>query len=813
MAVTQVLELLKQYAEHMKQPGDAMAEVLTSVSDEHSIPLKLYGADVNATGELRNVLDLQRLELTNFMGVAKRAVDVGPGVTLLYGPNGSGKTTAMKAALYALFGAPAAGVKLAEHLITAGQSETQVVAQFAGGVVTRACETKAIKKGKRIGAVDVAHSLKAQIAGDKASATKEAQGLIDGWLGVDADFVRRVACLEQGALTQVMDEQPARRRELFYRMLSLEPAEETRKALAKALDMEENKRAAIDKELEQIDKDLASLRHRQAQYPVAVLEAKRDELMPLATAASADPQALKELRQAFADRELALIAAKRAVVDLAQYRSKIEELKRDPAFGVTTVLSDFAKDRASAEMCVKRDREELVKEQAELTRVANRGAEVKALPPTCPTCAMVGKQCDLTPELKEQFLVTLRGQYVKASQQLALTQGKLKLSEEALALVNEKERQAHQASARQKFVLEQIQLLEEAIGRLPADPDPAAIEVDVKRLADQIEAKAKAGSPIILEDLRGVESALAEGRSIEAQLAAMTSKRATVAARPIMGNAHLEALRFCVAAFAKDGMPLWLARQHLGRINAIAAEVCTLDKYLYQFGPDLEIVIYEGGTASEPLQPQLTCGSARERGAVVLMAALGRYLQELSGLSIPFLWVDELPFQDDANIHLVVDMMKKLTKWYPKVILCASRWEELVNQFDHEICLKPEDASIEMDRQRQVKAAADAPKKAAARAAELQELPKEIQKAAAATVEEKPAPLSQKTYTALCDAHAKEKKEHERVVPSQPFQCVRCLEVARSAANTSDVVKQAQDALASIDHAAVDSDMGGDCPF
>lgn len=837
MSVTQTFDLIRQYATAMGQPGDLMVEVLTHVSDEHSIPLKVYGGDLDSHAEPRHVLDVQTITMTNVMGVAKRQLSIEPGVTLLYGPNGSGKTTAMRTMLFALFGAAAAGVRTAEDLIAQGQSLMEASVTFAGGKVLRSVNRKTISRGKNAGQLDTEHYLGVEIAGDKANKPKPAQALIDGWMGVDGDFVRRVCCLEQGMLTQIMDEQPARRRELFFRMLALEPAEETRKSLAKALDVEEGRRAKQQETGVQLDAELKALRHRFAGFSVVQMETERDRLMPLAQAASVDPAALKDAREALARRELDKINGQREAQKRKEYLGTLEDLKRDPALTMTFV--DRSLDIAKCERIVNSSRAEYINWSRQLAGLKARGETVKSLPPECPTCAAIGKKCEVTQDVKEKALVALRTEYTTASRALAECKDTGEKYSTSLRELQAADKQDAANKSRAAFVAEQIKLLNEGLANQPELEDFATLEADIKRLSESIKLRESAGNPKILADLRAIDAALADALSVEAQIASVVGKIAANDSQPLMGNEHLEAFRFAVKAFAKDGLPLYLARQHLERVNTIAEEICTLDKYKYRFGANLEVEIY--GDGELVMGPELACGSARERGAVVLMAALGRYLQELSGLSIPFLWVDELPFQDEANSGLIVDMMKKLTKWYPKVVLCASRWDEFLGQFDHEIGLTPEDLSIELDRQRQAQVGGiskvvkapqtESPSKAAQFTAEVQQalrpagkqdstelataITKAAKKSAAnAPVEAKAERLPMRQHVALCADHAKLVDITKvAVIESQPFQCVGCLKekAAESIEPPRDALAEAEAALSEVPK--MDADMGGECPF
>ena len=53
-------------------------------------------------------MQLQRIKLVNFRQHADTELVLGPGITAIVGPNGSGKTTILEAIAWAFYGTPAA---------------------------------------------------------------------------------------------------------------------------------------------------------------------------------------------------------------------------------------------------------------------------------------------------------------------------------------------------------------------------------------------------------------------------------------------------------------------------------------------------------------------------------------------------------------------------------------------------------------------------------------------------------------------------------------------------------------------------------
>ncbi len=108
-------------------------------------------------------MELRRLRLVNFRQHAETELEFGPGITGIFGPNGSGKTTILEAIAWAIYGVQAVrGDKDSIRRLGAkGRASVEVEVEFRLGAheyrVTRGLSTAALHQDGRL----VANSLKA----------------------------------------------------------------------------------------------------------------------------------------------------------------------------------------------------------------------------------------------------------------------------------------------------------------------------------------------------------------------------------------------------------------------------------------------------------------------------------------------------------------------------------------------------------------------------------------------------------------------------------------------------------------------------
>ena len=227
---------LKEYWTAQGLTPDRMDEVLTDLADAAGF-VPDTGVKV-AKREPQVALELEYLNVVNLKSTIDAKLQVPTGLTLLAGRNGMGKSTLAAALRYALSGKIAGGDEAA---IRDDQTSMSVLARFSVGTIGRTVTLRKATRGKKAGKVELERAVDVALPTGNETKPEAAQSAIDQWLGGDVDFALRSCIIQQGEITEILDEQPGKRRELLYAVLGLDHFEPQRILLAKALDAERAK--------------------------------------------------------------------------------------------------------------------------------------------------------------------------------------------------------------------------------------------------------------------------------------------------------------------------------------------------------------------------------------------------------------------------------------------------------------------------------------------------------------------------------------------------------------------------------------------
>lgn len=661
---TDTWELIKKWAAENNHDPELFERVLIAVCDEEHVAMKIVDGDrVTSSETIRTILAIESIAFENVKGTVKRVIPIGKGVTLLAGGNDSGKTAAQLAARWLIGGSKGVGVGTDERMIRAGQEEMagKLILEGDNRYIARSITRRVVKKGKDAGQTKVDRSILVKLNGHEEDKPSKAQLEIDSWLGTDIAFVLSLAFIEQGTITALIDADPAERKEAVFKLLGLKGAEETAKKLRAIMKKWKDERDADLANRASYEATIAQLTQRFSQFPMEELIRERQLLEPVAAAADAT---VAEQRGTIQKRVSEIDAE--AVMKL--------EIPIEP-IDVQTVKLEAARLGTEAGTAHTR---------AELLRAKYK--EIYALPDTCPVCATTGKTCEISPDWKRAQLFAIRDEGGKLA---ALAEQKKEARDHAQNAAD----QAEKAEQLRRFRLEQQTMLAaerarlvDQLAQLPqgATPDASAVErftwvCDKIREAQVLREKiGEAQFKIDLIDTYA--SKLVDGMS---------------------GLDEMHYLEIAVQAFSKDGVPLWLARGHINAVNQLAREMGAGDRYIFSFGGDLEVQVFDTKQDLAQVSPQLASGSSRERGALILAAAMSRYQQHVARIHCPLLWVDEMPFQDPVNAQVVIETVKRLTKWFDRVVFASSDFEPYLGRFDHEVMLPSPDVSVALDEKRE----------------------------------------------------------------------------------------------------------------
>lgn len=672
--------------------------VLDWLEEHNDVKAGIYGGERNREGE-RKILNVEWIEVQGIKGAKDlRTMMIKPGVTLLYGPNDSGKSTFLAALVFALSKRTYGGSSSPEDLITRGLEKGMVQVCLDGDGVSdhdcikRTVASHVVKKGKKVGSTETVYDLDVTLGGAKSTSAADAETNLGLYLGQPFDTLRRCFLVAQGQLDALLDEQSGKRQDLFFRMLALEPCEATRKQVSDIL--------------KKAEEDLGHQLTRAMEYKLEIASDKRklDELGDMEVASKRLKELDKKLkgREAYDARSNEVIEKKRAqgerlellkknwqfCQDLEKKKDSLDvmqdgdwegeaEIPRELATRVSD-LSDLA-----AQLKAKRD---LIKEQ---------GTALKTLPLECPTCATMGKKCEITAEMRAERRASLLAEYKaidaaidhnaplydKAYQELQEAQEKVRVYERGQAAFANLEQSIAGLDAeiaRVNVTWAMVQKAQAEYDQPDSIPRPDDDDEDAFGEAQLLRQK--------LDEAVRLASNVKEKKE---------KLKAAEEASGDEGQRWLTSLRAVLFAFQKDGIPLWIVNQHLEEINDYARELCEDDRYAYTFNDDLSISIIDcddagdavTSTAGIPIHPGLASGSSRQRAALVLQAALARWQCRMNGVQPQLFWIDELPFQDAEHAAMCVGLIKRLTQWFPKVVVAASHWEGYAGKFDHEVAL------------------------------------------------------------------------------------------------------------------------------
>lgn len=674
------LELFRQCLVDLGMGAAGVDEIellLIDLADNNGVPISIQILPVHP--DSRTILDVTGLAVANMKATEQRSIEIKPGTTLLYGPNDSGKSTLLAALGWALSGGPVGD--LPRH----GANAAAVLVNMSDGYIER----KVFFDGK-----DPTYSLgfcigKTPVHGGQ----QQIQAAMQDWMRVAPSFIQRVALVRQSDVTDLIDDEPGRRKENFFKMLGLD-CEPTRKALAAVL-----KRETLDAEHDAANRKMMSAAKDSAvehlsSIDTASLEARLTEVQKH----QARLQDQRQLEQQKADLLLDVRRHAEQATRRASLTTQLEELRAQwtaAKFGPAECIDGMKARRESLALGWAALKTEIEVKGRELALISEEGNKIKAMPAACPTCLELGVECKATPEVRARKLSELRKKYLSI--------------------------QGHQA--RQQVELERIKT---EIGTLDSMVKEASTILDAaNQKKHEISILLQNQTPDRQDELKEVETRLAglemvkpvDITSIKSQIAEAVKLKAAieqadkVLAKPMPDQHRLEGIGNLVKLFSKDGIPMLLARRHLAAINGIAAELADGDAYQFSFGEDLEVLIQKG---DEIIDPKHASESSRQRGALILRASMGIFLQETAGVKIPLLWIDELPYQDEINQVHMVSAIKGLARHYSKVVFATSSWERYLGQFDHEVSLCPPDVvrmGQELVTELQSRTTADSPKK------------------------------------------------------------------------------------------------------
>ena len=222
----------------------------------------------------------RRLALRNFKCFGDADVDLSPGVTVVHGINGSGKSSLLEATFFALYGATAIDRTL-DEIVTIGEEEAEIDLWFAHGGEDYHLHRRIRATGER------ATTAECTLEGPNETITSvgDVEDRVRSMLRMDSEAFVNSAFVRQGEINKLIEASPADRKRMIDRLLQLgrletyrERAREARLGVASSLDRREGSLASLTEQIDAKDEEALRARKADLDESIADLEARIEEL-------------------------------------------------------------------------------------------------------------------------------------------------------------------------------------------------------------------------------------------------------------------------------------------------------------------------------------------------------------------------------------------------------------------------------------------------------------------------------------------------------------------------------------------------------
>lgn len=170
------------------------------------------------------------LDLRNFTCYADATVDLGPGVTVIHGVNGSGKSSLLEACFFVLYGARALSDRTLEDVITRGAEETEIELAFSHAGADYTVYRRLRVSGDRVQTVECT----LRTPEETIDGARAVRNEIASMLRMDADAFLNCAYVRQGEVNKLIHASPGERQDMLDELLQLGVLEEYRDRAAEA---------------------------------------------------------------------------------------------------------------------------------------------------------------------------------------------------------------------------------------------------------------------------------------------------------------------------------------------------------------------------------------------------------------------------------------------------------------------------------------------------------------------------------------------------------------------------------------------------
>ncbi len=254
----------------------------------------------------------ERVTLRNVRCYESADLELDPGVTVIHGPNGSGKTTILEACFFALYGARALEETL-DQFVTTGAEEAAVTLWFRhAGTAYRVHRRIRVSGDQAQTAECVLEAPEETIDG-----ARDVRRRITALLRMDADAFVNCAYVRQGEINELIHATPATRQRIIDDLLQLGALEEYRERAGDA-------RLAVEDRLGELRGKLSGIEER-----IEAKEAKdlHDQLNELESKLTTVENNLEDLDDRIEETEATREEAIEVIESYEEKRSELADLE------------------------------------------------------------------------------------------------------------------------------------------------------------------------------------------------------------------------------------------------------------------------------------------------------------------------------------------------------------------------------------------------------------------------------------------------------------------------------------------------------
>jgi exonuclease SbcC len=311
---------------------------------------------------------LNKVKLNDFISHKSTELDLGYGINVVIGPNGSGKTSVLDAISFALFNDYSSRGKK-ENLINSKASKCRTAVEFTEGGIKYAVEWSMERnKSARGGLYRLQDGNRAMLAQGGGNAIVPE---VEKILGIDKSMFVQSIYVRQGEIEDLVTAKPADRKALVSKLLGVEDLQRAWENIRLVIDEYEGSSDRLDGELAQ----KSPIEADKKKYIAASLESEKS---------------LRSMKKALQEVEKRIDALQTLLDQLKESKKTFDRLD---------------KEKSIVEKAIDNDRKRLTEAETELDKVLEAEKKTKRLEDEVNKLPFLEKYADGLAEKREQELL------------------------------------------------------------------------------------------------------------------------------------------------------------------------------------------------------------------------------------------------------------------------------------------------------------------------------------------------------------------------------------------------------------------------